>query len=32
LPREQGFVRAGQRTVLMGIGSGLQCQMLALEP
>ncbi len=30
--REQGFVRAGQRTVLMGIGSGLQCQMLALEP
>ena len=30
--REAGFVRAGQRTVLMGIGSGLQCQMLALEP
>ncbi|MBM3987294.1 MAG: 3-oxoacyl-ACP synthase III [Planctomycetes bacterium] len=30
--RSASFVRAGQRTVLMGIGSGLQCQMLALEP
>ncbi len=30
--RAAGFVRTGQRTVLMGIGSGLQCQMLALEP
>ena len=29
--REAGFVRPGQRVALMGIGSGLQCQMLALE-
>ena len=29
--REAGFVRAGQRTALLGIGSGLQCTMLGLE-
>jgi len=28
---EQGFVRAGQRVALLGIGSGLFCQMLAVE-
>lgn len=28
---DAGFVRAGERVALLGIGSGLQCQMLALE-
>ncbi len=28
---EQGFIQGGQRVALQGIGSGLQCQMLALE-
>jgi 3-oxoacyl-[acyl-carrier-protein] synthase-3 len=31
LAEQQGFVRAGDRTVLLGIGSGLQCLMLAIE-
>lgn len=30
LAREAGFVRAGHRTALLGIGSGLQCLMLAV--
>jgi len=29
--RESGFLRSGQRAALLGIGSGLQCQMLALQ-
>jgi len=28
---EAGAVRAGDRTALFGIGSGLNCMMLALE-
>jgi 3-oxoacyl-[acyl-carrier-protein] synthase-3 len=28
---EAGFVRAGERVAMLGIGSGLQCQMLGLE-
>ena len=28
---EEGFIQSGQRVALQGIGSGLQCQMLALE-
>jgi 3-oxoacyl-[acyl-carrier-protein] synthase-3 len=32
MAREQGFVRPGQRVALLGIGSGLHCQMLALGP
>lgn len=28
--REAGFIRPGHRTALLGIGSGLQCQMLAV--
>ena len=28
---EEGFIHTGQRVALQGIGSGLQCQMLALE-
>lgn len=31
LAREAGFVRAGDRTALLGIGSGLQCLMLAVR-
>jgi len=31
LALEAGFVRAGDRTALLGIGSGLQCAMLALR-
>ncbi|MBL8861512.1 MAG: 3-oxoacyl-ACP synthase III [Planctomycetes bacterium] len=31
LARDAGFVRPGDRTALLGIGSGLQCQMLALR-
>jgi 3-oxoacyl-[acyl-carrier-protein] synthase-3 len=31
LALECGFVRPGQRTALLGIGSGLQCAMLALR-
>lgn len=31
LARDAGFVRPGQRTALLGIGSGLHCMMLALE-
>ncbi len=30
LAREAGFVRPGDRTALLGIGSGLQCLMLAV--
>jgi 3-oxoacyl-[acyl-carrier-protein] synthase-3 len=30
LARERGFVAKGQRTALLGIASGLQCQMLAV--
>jgi 3-oxoacyl-[acyl-carrier-protein] synthase-3 len=31
LARERGFVRPGDRTALLGIGSGLQCLMLAVR-
>jgi len=31
LARRDGFVAAGQRVALLGIGSGLQCTMLGLE-
>lgn len=31
LARERGFVAPGQRTALLGIGSGLACLMLGLE-
>ncbi|MCY2960696.1 MAG: 3-oxoacyl-ACP synthase III [Planctomycetota bacterium] len=31
LAREAGFVRPGDRTALLGIGSGLQCLMLAIR-
>ena len=31
LAAEEGFIQRGQRVALQGIGSGLQCQMLALE-
>ena len=29
--RDEGFIRAGQRVGLLGIGSGINCVMLALE-
>jgi len=31
LAREAGFVKLGDRTALLGIGSGLQCLMLAVR-
>jgi 3-oxoacyl-[acyl-carrier-protein] synthase III len=31
LAREQGFLARGQRLAMLGIGSGLQCQILGLE-
>jgi 3-oxoacyl-[acyl-carrier-protein] synthase-3 len=31
LALEQGFIRDGERTALLGIGSGLQCAMLAVQ-
>ncbi len=31
LAREQGFLRSGQRLAMLGIGSGLQCQILGLQ-
>ncbi len=31
LARDAGFVRPGERTALLGIGSGLQCLMLAVR-
>jgi 3-oxoacyl-[acyl-carrier-protein] synthase-3 len=31
LGEEAGFIRPGQRTALLGIGSGLHCQMLAVR-
>jgi len=31
LAREAGFIRPGDRTALLGIGSGLQCLMLAIR-
>lgn len=29
--RETGFIKAGQRVGLLGIGSGINCVMLVLE-
>jgi 3-oxoacyl-[acyl-carrier-protein] synthase-3 len=31
MAREAGFVRAGERVALLGIGSGLQSVMLAVQ-
>ena len=31
LALDEGFVTAGQRVAMLGIGSGLQCSMLGVE-